>query len=166
MIESDARVVAIEGGRTWVEADRRSSCGQCSASGSCGGSLFAELFGSRPVRVEVTNPIQAQVGQQVIVGLPEQAMLRGSLGLYLLPLVGLMAGALIGQWLADSLFSQRLGEFPAIILGLFGLWLGPWLWRRLKPSAGDTINTPVILRNRPSGLSVAFAGLNEDEEKI
>ncbi len=157
MIESDARVVAVEGARTWVEASRRSSCGQCSASGSCGGSLFSELFGGRPVRVEVDNPIAAGLGQRVIVGIPERMMMTGSLDLYLLPLLGLLAGAIAGQSLTEN------AELPAILGGVLGFFVFPWAWRRLKAGRPVATLKPVILRNCSEGLSVGLPGQHEEK---
>lgn len=162
MIETQAQVVAVEAERTWVVADRRSSCGQCSASGSCGGSLFAELWGNKPVRVEVDNPIHAQLGQQVIVGMPERFMLAGSAQLYLLPLLGLILGALMGQWLGVQVFLGNMGELPAIVGAALGLWYLPRLWQRFKTSNDRTGCRPVILRNRLGGVPVDLPGLNEE----
>ncbi|QFY90489.1 SoxR reducing system RseC family protein [Magnetovirga frankeli] len=160
MIETQARVVAVQGGRTWVQAARRSSCGQCSAAGSCGGSLFAQLFGNRPVRVEVDNPLQAQPGQGVVVGVPERLMLSGSLHLYLLPLLGLILGALLGQ----GLFSGQAGELPAILGALLGLFAFPALWRWLKPVLAATTSLPIIMRIQTEGLPVAPPGSNEEKK--
>jgi sigma-E factor negative regulatory protein RseC len=160
MIESEARVVAVEAGRTWVQADRRSSCGQCGAAGSCGGSLFAELFGNRPVRVEVANPLQAQPGARVIIGLPERLMLTGSLRLYLLPLLGLILGALLGQ----GAFFGQAGEFPAILGALLGFFAFPALWQWLKPATVATTSIPIILRIQGEGLLLAPPGLNEEKK--
>jgi sigma-E factor negative regulatory protein RseC len=151
MIEADVLVVAVAGKRAWVETSRQSACGHCETAGACGTSLLAKQFGQRVIRLEVDNPIDAQVGDQVVLGLPEQLMLRGSLRLYLLPLLLLFAGALLGELLAGRFVVAT--EPWAILGGLLGLSL----WLLLMRNAGDGLagQRPVLLR-KAAGLPVAF----------
>ncbi len=142
MIEEAAVVVEAGVGYAWVETRRRSACGACSASDGCGTAMLAQVWGDRRVRVRALSTLPLQPGDAVIVGLAEGALLRGSLLVYLLPLVLLVAGALLGQ----AAFAGA-GEEPVILSGAVGLGLGflaaRVVSRRLR---SDTRFQPVVMR--------------------
>jgi len=164
MIETDGVVTAVEGGKAWVEAGRRSACGHCDASGSCGGSLFSELFGNRPVRIEVDNTLKVKIGDRVILGLPERVMLSGSIRLYLLPLIGLFFGAVAGEFYASRL-SAEFTEPWAILGGLFGLTAVLLFLHRIS-STEETREKAraVIVRKVSAGVAVGLpSGVSNPE---
>jgi len=92
------------------------------------------------------NPIQAQPGERVVVGVQERGLVRASLVLYALPLLGLILFAILGQW-AGRLLLPMAGEFPSILAGLLGLVTGLLLARKrsLRLQTGEVCR-PVILR--------------------
>ncbi|MCL7461259.1 SoxR reducing system RseC family protein [Pseudomonas sp. NW5] len=141
MIEESARVVAVEAGAVWVETLRRSTCSACSASAGCGQGLMEKLgVGQRRGYVRALCRAPVQVGDQVVIGIAEALLVRSSLLVYLLPLLGLFAGALLAEWLA-------LGESFVILAALAGL-LPPWLLVRSysRRRGDDPANQPVVLR--------------------
>ena len=119
MIEEQAVVVEAGDGYAWVETQRRSVCGTCSASEGCGTAVLAKIWGERRTRVRAISALPLQPGDAVIVGLAEGALLRGSLLVYLLPLTLLLAGALLGQ----AAFAGA-GEEPVVLASAVGLGLG------------------------------------------
>ncbi|MCP5278278.1 MAG: SoxR reducing system RseC family protein [Thiobacillus sp.] len=135
MIESPARVTRIEGATAWVISEAPSSCGACGGKG-CGSSAFNRLWHPENPEFHVANPIHAQPGEAVVVGLPEGALLQASTAAYLVPLASLLAGAAFGQLVVG-------GELAAALGGLTGLLLaGLWLKGRRPRNEID----PVILR--------------------
>ena len=142
MIEEPAVVVEAGAGYAWVETQRRSACGACSASEGCGTAALAKVWGDRRARVRAISALPLQPGDAVIVGLAEGALLRGSLLVYLLPIVLLLAGALLGQ----TAFAGA-GEEPVILSGAVGLGLGflaaRVVSRRLR---SDARFQPVVMR--------------------
>lgn len=155
MVEVEVNIARVEGDLAWVESQRSSACGHCSSGASCGTRLFASVFGAKPVQLVVKNSLGGRVGERFVLGLPEQAMVFGSLRLYLLPLLGLILGALAGERLA--VFVPGFGELWSIVLGLLGLMLLPWAWSRLRPDA--LAGQAVLLRRVPVAAS-AFVHLN------
>ena len=129
MIEEPAVVVEAGDGYAWVETQRRSACGACSASDGCGTAALAKAWGERRARVRAISALPLQPGDAVIVGLAEGALLRGSLLVYLLPLVLLLAGALLGQ----AAFAGA-GEELVVLAGAVGLGLGFLVARVLVPA--------------------------------
>lgn len=126
MIEQKATVISRDGQRVWVEAERQSTCGQCAARKGCGTGLLAKHVGQRFSRIAVDTDEDLQIGQQVMVSIPEQALLSGALMMYLLPLVVMFAAAMLARM-------SGLGELAEILAGLLGLCAGFfWVKRQIK----------------------------------
>lgn len=118
MIEERGRVLRVEQGAVWVETIRRSACNSCQLRGGCGQSVLQRLGGSaRQGSIRVLDDRSCRVGDDIVIGIPENAVVHGSLLIYIVPLLALFAGALLAQ--ASGV------EEPLIILaGFSGLGLG------------------------------------------
>jgi sigma-E factor negative regulatory protein RseC len=114
MIEQKATVISCDADLVWVEAERQSTCGQCQARKGCGTGLLAKHVGQRFSRLAVKTDQHFDIGQQVMVSIPEQALLTGAFMMYLLPLLLMFSAAALARW-------ANLGELPEIIAGLSGL---------------------------------------------
>lgn len=126
MIEQQATVISREGNIVWVEAERQSTCGQCQARKGCGTGLLAKHVGQRFSRLAVNTDQPLEIGQRVMVSIPEQALLSGALMMYLLPLTGLFSAAILAR-------ISGLGELAQIAAGLLGLCAGfYWVKRQIK----------------------------------
>lgn len=145
MIEEHARVVEVQGDIAWVETQRKGSCGTCSASTGCGTATLSKVVGRRRARVQVLNRIGAGVGEEVMIGIPERVLLKGSFAVYAVPLLAMLVSAWIGVAVAGA--AQELKELLSTLFGLGGLAAG-FVW--LKGYAGkigqDALYQPIILR--------------------
>jgi sigma-E factor negative regulatory protein RseC len=136
MIETPARVVRSQGDTAWVRVESPAACGACGGKG-CGASLYARMLHPREPEYAVDNPIGAQPGERVVIGIEDGAVLRAAVSAYLIPLALLSLGAAAGSvW----------GEGAAVIGGLLGLALGLLRMKRQGPTG-----TPVILRRAAQG---------------
>ncbi|MCL7944298.1 SoxR reducing system RseC family protein [Marinobacter sp. ATCH36] len=130
MITETGKVVAVSGGRVWVQTVRTSACQSCSARHGCGQRALASVSGGRANQVLVTNSLGARVGDEVTVAIEESALLGASLLVYALPLVLMVIGAVSGHQLsgghdaaamfgaaagmaAGFLVARRVGSDPA-----------------------------------------------------
>jgi len=152
MIEETAHVVAVDPQGVWVETQRQSACGQCAARKGCGTAVLGKVLGKKRSRVLVANPGQApvRVGDQVLIGIDESALVRGSMAVYLVPLLSFFLFGVLGQTLAHQLMMDS-GEGLSIISSLLGLLLG-FLWAR-RYARGDQRYQPVILANATPAVS-------------
>ena len=143
MIEEQAVVIDAGDGYAWVETQRRSACSACATSEGCSTAMLGKAWsGDRTARVRAISALPLQVGDQVIVGLAEGALLRGSLLVYLLPMALLLAGALLGQ----AAFAGA-GDEPVILSGAAGLGLGFLVARSWSRRWQNDIRfQPVVLR--------------------
>jgi sigma-E factor negative regulatory protein RseC len=102
MLETRAIVVQVEGRYALVQASQANGCGQCNGKG-CGAGKLSRLFCSKPRRFQADNPINAVVGDEVVISVAEGTILRGIGLVYLLPLLLLVMGALLGSaWVGQS----------------------------------------------------------------
>ena len=110
----------------WVETLVSSSCSSCSAKATCGHSILGRWFERKrqciPVMCRNGEAGLLAVGQWVEVGVPENILLRASLLAYLLPLFGLLLGAVF--FAQFSIFGQTGGDTSAIVGAIFGLLSG------------------------------------------
>lgn len=140
MIEESATVVALEDNFAWVESERRSSCSSCAANKSCGTATLQKVMGKKRTQLKAINQAKAQIGDRVIIGLQEQALLKGSLYAYILPLLLLLVTAFI----VEQLFAN---EAITILAGLGGLLLGFVILKFLMSNlAEDERFQTVVLR--------------------
>ena len=150
MIEESGKVVAVQGDFVWVESERTSACGSCAVRKGCGTSAIAKMFGQRRMRLRVLNRINARVGDTVVVGISESGLLRGSLAVYAIPLVGLFAGALAGHFTGQQLLAS--GSELLAIGGALAGFLAALFWLRhfSRTTAKDVAYQPVVLRQEIS----------------
>lgn len=160
MIEQEARVRAVDGDIAEVVVMRQSTCGGCQAKSGCGTALVGDLFPNREMALRLDNSQHARAGDLVMIGLPEASLQIAALLLYGLPLLTLIAGAMAGQWLAQSIGTAL--EPTAILAGLLGLIAGLTAARALG-RRNDT--RPVMLRRLSAG-TIAFCDLELTKQPI
>ncbi|HIZ50583.1 MAG TPA: SoxR reducing system RseC family protein [Candidatus Pseudomonas excrementavium] len=122
MIEERGRVLSVEDGAVWVETIRRSACSSCQARAGCGQSLLQRLGGgARQGFIRVLDDRACRVGEEVVVGIPENAVVRGSSLVYMVPLLSLFGFALLAQALGAGEPSIILAGFSGLGLGFFAM---------------------------------------------
>ena len=152
MITEQATVVSIENNQTWIETQRKSVCGQCSASKGCGTSVLSKVVGNKLSKMKVINNINAQVGDEVVVGLNESSLLKGAFMTYLLPLLYLFVFSFVGQLISQQLQFDS-GEFFVIAFAVLGFYLGMRKLKKYSISISKNENyQPVILKKSSSSL--------------
>lgn len=124
MIEETGTVVGEQQDRVWVRVVSDGGCPRCREGGGCGQQSMARLLGDRVRQVLVDNAIGARVGDRVLLGVEPHALLWASLITYLLPLAGLIGGALLGELIggggdAFTIAGAVLGVVLAVAAGRY-----------------------------------------------
>ncbi len=132
MIEQTAEVTKTASDGVWVQAVEPSGCGTCGGQG-CSSRRIAELFQRSPRQFRVDCDLALSPGDRVVVGIAKGSVLKSALRAYGLPLVLMLAGALLAQALMP-------GDGPAVIGMLIGGLMG-WLAAR-----SGRVALPVVLR--------------------
>jgi sigma-E factor negative regulatory protein RseC len=125
-----------------VQAEQGNGCGQCNGKG-CGTGKLSQLFCSKPRQFQVHNPIKAIVGDEVIVTIAEGAVFRGISLVYAVPLLLMMAGALLGDWMAAQ---SGQNDVYSAIGALCGLAAGFAFARQQSLSRNGFSARPFIAR--------------------
>lgn len=137
MTDSEAVVARLEGDQAWLEIlDRPAGCGKCEKAGGCGGG------GDGQVRLQrVRNSIGAQVGDAVLVSVPDGAVLKAAVWSYVVPLALALTGALVGTLLG--------GDVAAVVGAALGLGVGWISLRALDRRRPDLWEPLLALRVKP-----------------
>jgi len=138
LIEEQARVLKAENGKVLVETQRTSACGHCAAKSGCGTHVLQKVLGKKRNLIYVNSNLAVKEGDIVILGLHEEAFIRGSTLVYLLPLVGFILFGLFGEFLSAQL-SMLNTDYLSVFTAFMGLALAS-VWIRYY--SGSLINNP------------------------
>jgi sigma-E factor negative regulatory protein RseC len=125
MIEEYAIITARAGKQATLELERRTACGLCGQKRGCGNATWGKLLGHGNHQFNADNSIDANVGDSVIVGIDENAVLNTAFFLYVVPLIAMLAGASIAEYFFDNEFYVMLGAATGLALGF--LWVKGYL---------------------------------------
>jgi len=99
MIEEQAIILdVLADGRLVVGKARNPACGQCATPCT---DLNTRHGGNDHLRLEVNASGSFRVGDRLILGMTETGILKATLKLYLLPVLGLLSGASTGHLTAQ-----------------------------------------------------------------
>ena len=145
MIEEKAIVIAVEGDEALVQTQRQSACQSCSVKSGCGTSVLSKAIGKRVSQIKVNNTLNVKIGDEVVLGINDNALVQGSLLVYALPLVLLLVFAVAGEFWAQN---QNLNsELISIVSGMLGFVIAIFITRFsiLKTSFKNQVQ-PHLLR--------------------
>ena len=146
MIEKPGVVIKIEGQFAIVQVIPANTCQHCVNHHECGTVNLTSMFKPNYGIVKAVNQLAAQVGDQVIIGLEANSLLRTSLIFYLLPLLGLFIGAISYEWVVVIMQWPEL-EILTISASLLGLGLGLLQAQQIHARISQNIRYyPVILK--------------------
>jgi positive regulator of sigma E activity len=138
-MQSEAKVIAVDAGVAWVEIpERPASCGSCASSGSCHSNPLSG--GKGPRRIKLENSIHAKVGDSVYLSVADGRVFRASWLSYLLPAILAIAGAAVGQSIANDA-GAVIGTVLGLVLGFVNLRRAG---RRMSPGQ------PMLSLERPA----------------
>lgn len=142
MLEEIAEVIEVHPDFILVSASRLGACSACQASANCGQRSLAGLFGNKNILLSLENPEQLpiEVGQSVVLGLHEHALLKSSFVMYLIPLFFLIVSAVVTTLLS---FSEGLIVLSSLVSLSIGFLIARKLFLKLL---SNPIYTPKLIR--------------------
>ncbi len=145
MIEEQAQVVEIKGNQLVLQAQTQSACGSCAANKGCGTSVLSKVVGRKFSRFQASNNIDAEVGDTVVVGISEDALLKGSVVMYVIPVLGMLVFSLMADFVLNAQLGYR--DLAVAASGIAGLVFGALLSKQYFQRAASIQRfTPVVLR--------------------
>ena len=137
MIEEIGIVTSTEGRTARVNVPKKSTCEGCTA-GTC-------TTGEQSMEIIAFNKAGAETGQKVKVLIHSSAYMKGTIIIYGIPALALVAGAVFGKEVMPELF---IGTDPDILSAIFGFgfmglsFVGVKIWSNLN--VDKTESGPVI----------------------
>tara|TARA_B100000902_G_C26771967_1_gene650845 strand:+ start:67 stop:555 length:489 start_codon:yes stop_codon:yes gene_type:complete len=105
MIEQSAKVVEVKEDYLLIITDEKIGCNSCEVQSGCGTSLIGKFFSKRSDRKLKLpkNNMQSvpTVGSEIVIGIDETFLRFSSIVLYVIPLLGLLFGAIFGSFLGN-----------------------------------------------------------------
>jgi sigma-E factor negative regulatory protein RseC len=142
LITETGRVLEVEGAWAWVACRRQAECARCAEGRGCGGGILGRMLGDRLHKVRAsTGAVAVAPGDQVLIGLGEEVVLRAAAAVYLVPLLLALGGAVAAAALTGA------GDLAAVPGAAAGLVLGlAWARGYSRRHGADASLQPVILR--------------------
>lgn len=125
MIEQQAIILALDSSQTkaqslaTIEVVRKTACGICGKTRGCGNAIWGKIFAHKMTSFKAENSIGALVGQHVIVGIDENAVMKSALLLYMAPLVTMFIGAILVSQFNVSAVMEIIGAVIGLLVGYF-----------------------------------------------
>ncbi len=148
LLRAVVRVVAIGDGEVRVVADQQAACGGCTVAAGCGSRVLASRGAGTTTAVRIDGTLALAIGDLLEVGIDGAALTRAAALFYLLPLLGLAAGAMLAGLLQWS-------NGPALLAGLAGFAAAFPVCRHLHGTRGAAALRPVFVRrlDRPGACT-------------
>lgn len=109
MIEEIGTIVAADGKFIWVETQIKTTCGGCQANDHCGTGVVAKAFAPKTDTLKLPCSEPAEVGQQVKIGIPENRLVEASALVYMVPMITLVASALLASLILPGVGLEHEG---------------------------------------------------------
>lgn len=142
MAEREAEVIEIISppaseapGLVRLAFEVKAGCGRCHETGGCGGINLAQPICSKPKSLLVPDSLGLRLHDRVLVSVPDVMLSRGVTRAYLIPLVLLFAGSLLGAFFLPALTPmawQLTSDVGAIAGAGIGLVLAWWQLQRVQ----------------------------------
>jgi len=117
LLKESGLVTHIEGNFAWVNTANKLSCSSCQVESTCGNGMLEKYLAGKVFVSKIKNDLNAQIGDRVEIAIPVASVTRASLIAYTVPLMALIFGALLGQYLFNS-------EGRTIVMSVLGLFAG------------------------------------------
>jgi sigma-E factor negative regulatory protein RseC len=114
MSREEGIIVRVTGERALVRINRSASCEGCQSAGAC-----HILDGRNEMEAEAYNIAGAKEGDRVLLEINPSVAVKVAFIIYLLPVIALIAGAIVGQKLGPDY--SLSADTSAILFGLSAL---------------------------------------------
>ena len=146
LLEERGQIVQVEGDYAWIEVARKPGCSSCATRSECGTAVLAKAMSSKPVLIKAVNMIAADVGDEVVVGIEQKALMAGSFSVYAAPLLLMLFAALLGDFFGQK-FYVEYHNVISMAFALLGLLLGFfWLKNYSKKASHNESYQPSLIR--------------------
>ena len=123
MIEQQGRVVEIEEGLVWVSYVRQTACQSCKSEAVCGNSYLEKWASGRITHIPALTSLDLRIGDDVIIGIAENAVLKASVFVYALPILLMVFGCYVGNLFSGNDLGAGIGGGVGMTSGFFAVYV-------------------------------------------
>lgn len=109
MLKEWATVISWQNGVATLRCETQAGCNSCHSRSGCGARVLNELGPQTEHHLQVNITQSLEPGQKVELGIPEGSLLRSAFLVYMVPLIGVILGGGILQWLFEADIYAVLG---------------------------------------------------------
>jgi sigma-E factor negative regulatory protein RseC len=154
MVEERAIVKQVLPSAIEVESFVKSSCSQCHQVDNCGNGQVAKALPQKKLLLTIPTTDKFVVGDEVMIAIPEQYLLKSAWQVYMWPLIGVISFAGVGQLLYQTqlLPNELLVVLMSIVGGFLGSKLAKW-WQIYSGLHSKLV--PKIMARIPKKLQIS-----------
>lgn len=132
-----AKVINISNDNVTVVSHIKSTCQSCQQVDNCASGQIAKAIPHKQLQLTLPSTLALEVGQNVTIELPQKSLLHSASQVYMLPLIGLIGFAGVGELLAKSwlLTNELLTISLSFLGGYLGFKLAQYLQNKLTVQA-------------------------------
>lgn len=139
-MEERGIVKTVSRERATVAIERATACSECKSGGSC------DLVDDEST-IEAINLANAAVGQRVVIDMQGFSYIKGTMFVYGLPALALLAGAIIGKYIRFSFLPALGGEVLSATMGFFFLLVTLIIVKFVSARSEKKVeHTPIIIK--------------------
>lgn len=146
-------MTSVDADGVWVETLKKSSCDACSARSGCGQRLLADSALKNMSAIKAFFPPgesrAVSVGDQIEIGITENALVVAALLVYLLPLALMVAGAYLGAQVGPSSIQGGRSDIASALCAVVGLAVGAFVIRWHSVKHRDTSKYHAVILGSP-----------------
>lgn len=143
MLREEGIIVALEGAYALVSNQRKGACGSCHAESSC--AVLSGGLGKQSVNIRAHNPLQADVGERVVLEITESHFLLASFLVYITPILSMVLVGSLARFLALS-WEGVDAESVGALAGLASLALSFYGLHRYNAHIQDDVSRQPVIR--------------------
>lgn len=140
MSTEEGTITKVAEDKAWVKVRRSAMCDVCNCKSAC------SIIGSGEImEAETLNTANGKEGDRVLVKIPSKSLWKISFILYMIPVIFLISGIIIGMKLAKNYSLEP--ELGALLLGVIGCILSFFLIKLLaKHIRKNKEYTPEVIK--------------------
>lgn len=120
MSTEEGTITKVVEDKAWVRIRRSAMCDVCNHKSAC-----SVLSGNESIEAEALNTANGKEGDRVLIQIPSKSLWKISFILYMIPLIFLISGIIIGMKLAKNYSLEP--ELGALLFGVIGCILSLFL---------------------------------------
>jgi len=126
MIIQPARVIGETDSSYLLETLPKSACPRCEAGKGCGGGILAQAFANKTYHLDINKSKPLKLHELIQIGIKSSILVRASVVLYFIPLIFMVAAAVVAGYLTEA------QDLYTVLAAMAGFVVGVMIAKKLS----------------------------------